>query len=110
MTLVDHDGVIEKLAVKALATPTHSGVRLDEGEGLETTRPNAVAPDSEHALVMPDARPPAVSGGGQGEQFGLHPPDAIAPDQETLTKSNSTRFVVGTGCHCRAKRHGQGTH
>lgn len=66
MTLVDHDGVIEKLSVKALTTPTHQSVRLDEGEGLETTRPTTVVPDPEHALVMPDARPPAVSGGEQG--------------------------------------------
>ncbi len=51
------------VSAKALAMPAHQGIWLDEGEGVNTAGPNAVEPDLEQSLVMPDARPPAVSGG-----------------------------------------------
>ena len=109
---------------ESLPVPAHQGVRLDEGEGINTAGPNAVEPDPEKALVMPDARSSAVlrsercqlltrredleveqgaaseqagEGSEQGEQYGLHRPNAIAPDQEPSTTSLSTRSVVGTG-------------
>lgn len=102
--------------------PAHAGIRLEQGEGVNTAGPNTVEPNPEQALVTPEARPSVTLGGKRcqllmqredlevekgaaseqagegGEQYGLHPPNAIALYQETSTKSASRRFVVRTPC------------
>jgi len=47
--------------VKALAMPAHQGVRLEDGECRQTTRPEAVEPDPEEALGATEAEPFGLS-------------------------------------------------
>jgi hypothetical protein len=102
--------------------PTYQGVRLEDGECLQTARPDPIEPDPEQAFAPAETQP-AISvgdhrqllsecedlqvedgpaseqtrkGGEQGVEYRLHTGNAIARRQEKSIESASTRFLVGT--------------
>jgi len=103
--------------------PTNQGIRLEDGECLQTAGPEPIEPDPEqafataetqlavfmddHCQLLPeredlqmDDGPPseqASQGGEQGEEDCFHPLDATARGWKKSTESISTRFLVGTG-------------
>ncbi len=70
---------------KALAVPAYQGVRVEDGECLETARPEAVEPDPEEALAATETEPFAASGSDHCQLLtqseDLQVKDGTAPEQ-----------------------------